>query len=215
MTSDNAIPRQLQDDVPGAPRDVTRLYFDTGTAFGAQHATPRTDESPSAARYLDWSDAQIDQAAEVGARNGDHLTIDAIEHVCGRYVAFEQREIAGAAKRLQLELQLAAAQGVASAWQRRAEALSAELVDERSERIRIAELHADQSALIRRMIDGDPPSLGAAFDRAAKAVTGMGAAELSAVIEEQTRRHPDDRFDDSDTEVVDVEELQPTPGGAS
>lgn len=80
-------------------------------------------------------------------------------------------------------------------------------------------LSAENLELRRRL------ALDLAFDRAAKAVTGQGAAQPGAEIEDQTRRYataaaPDDLFDDSgdpaasDTLVIDVEDLC-GPGGPS
>lgn len=103
MSSDNAIPVT-------ASRDVTRLYFDGGSAFGIPHAAPSTSVAPGRT----WDHAQLLSAAKAGAAGGQ-VHPDILAALCARYVD-----------------------------------LTAELVDEREESVRLARLHAQLS---RQMSD--------------------------------------------------------------
>lgn len=208
--SDNAIPITTTGD-------VTRLYFDGGSVFGAPHARPS----------ITWDDEQLLDAAHVGAAGRD-LHPDLVAALCARYVDMAQAEFAHQTA----ERQLAAAQGVASGLELRLADLQRELMGcrialdeernahqgtmfarefaedlyeaELAERNRVAALHAEVSARaaqlthslaqvslenlhLRHQLAGTTPvSVEIALDRAARAVTGMGAAELA----EQTLRFP-------------------------
>lgn len=190
MTSDNAIPR-LVDDVPGAPRTETQLYrFQPGR--------------PCAPPARECTDADLRQL--IADALGNHSDLFALlgspDHV---------RRILTFAKRIDLQLTSG----------------TAELVGERLEVRRLADLLIESSRLLvevqtlHRVISAENlklrrgASLDAAFDRAAKAVTGQSATELAAELEDQTLRYPaltdtDDRFDD--TEIADVEDLVPSGG---
>lgn len=166
MTSD-AIP-QLQPDVPSAPHDLTRTYFDNGQAFGSRQAAPR-DDVPPAPEPTSWTDARIAQAAEIGARFGVDLTVDAIEQVCRRYLA-----------------------------------LTAELVGERSEVVRLGRLLVDLSrqrmevARQHALLSAENLQLRRiARDRAEWAVVAQNTSEPEAA--ETLRWTLDD-----DTKVVDM-----------
>jgi hypothetical protein len=265
MTSDNAIP--IQTDIPGTARDVTRLYFDGGSAFGRPHARPST----AVASGRTWDDDQLLDAAHVGA-DGRDLHSDVLAALCRRYVDLaqgdnvralelqaatvrvqdaERRTQGAAAVRRLAEQQLAAAQGIAAALQRELLACQLALDEERNahqgtmfarefaedlhvaelaERNRVAGLHAEASARaaqlvhqlaqvsaenvqLRHQIAGTTPvGIEIALDRAARAVTGLGATELAVELERQVRQHPDERFDRSepdaaDTVVMAVEDL--------
>lgn len=257
MTSDNAIP--IQTDVPGAPRDVTRLYFDGGSAFGVQHAKPR----------LTWDDEQLLDAAHVGAAGRD-LHPDLVAALCVRYVDLAtaenireaelqtatvraldaERRLAAARKLIdervsaatgariaEVQAALTACQAALDAERQAhqgtmfARAFSDDLyVEELAERNRVARLHAEASARaaalvtqlalisaenvkLRHQIAGTTP-VAVALDRAARAVVGTGAEDLTAALNDQLRRYPtlDGRFDRSepdaaDTVVMAVEDL--------
>lgn len=192
MTSDNAIPR-LVDDVPGAPRTETQLYrFQPGR--------------PCAPPARDCTDGDLRQL--IADALGNHSDLLALlgspDHV---------RRILALANRLDLQLAARSAELVGE----RLEVLRLAGLHRESSRllVEVQTLHrvisAENIELRRRA------SLDSAFDRAAKAVTGRSAAELAVELEDQTLRYPaltdtDDRFDD--TEVADVEDPVPT-GGAS
>jgi multidrug efflux pump subunit AcrA (membrane-fusion protein) len=189
MTSDNAIP-------VATTGDVTRIYFDGGSAFGVPHARPST----TASTQRTWDDEQLLDAAYVGSR-GRALHPDLLAALCARYIDMVQ----GAAA---MELRLSAT--------------VAELVGERTELNRVAALHAEASvqlALVTRQRDQaqyertlalhqragtTPAGIAAALDRAARAVTGMGTAELTAELDRQVRQRPDDRFDRSEPDAADT-----------
>jgi hypothetical protein len=152
MTSDNAIPITTTGD-------VTRLYFDGGSVFGAPHARPS----------ITWDDEQLLDAAHVGAAGRD-LHPDLVAALCARYVDMAQAELeipTAVARVRTAERQLAAAQGVAAGLQRELEGCRIALDEERNahqgtmfarelaedlyvaemaERNRVAALHAEVSA---------------------------------------------------------------------
>lgn len=198
-----AIP-ELTEDVPGAPRDVTRNYFDTRSAFGARHARPAT--GPTVDRI--WSDDELLDAAHVGAEERD-LHLDLLSALCRRYVDLVQDDTSAADEMRLLRQRIATVQGIAAA-------LSSELTGERLERNRLAELHAEASKRLaevvklharlsvenvhlRHQLAGTTPvSVEIALDRSAREAAGSGA---------EVRRYPiDARFDDGGegTEVVDL-----------
>lgn len=212
--SDNVIP-------VAAVGDTTRLYFDGGSAFGRPHARPSTTVSTQRT----WDDEQLLDAAHLGA-DGRDLHSDLIVALCTRYVDLavaeniREADLQAATVRAQdAERQLAIAQGVAAGLELRLAAIAAELAGERAERNRLAALHAEASerlALVTRQRDQaqyertlalhdragtTPAGIAAALDRAARAVTGMGAAELTVELDRQAT---DERFDRSDVDPADT-----------
>ena len=91
-----------------------------------------------------------------------------------------------------------------------------ELAAERRVRGELIDQHAQlsrENVKLRHQLAGTTPvAVQIAFDRAARAVTGQSAADLTAHLNDQLRRYPDQAFDDSDvaTEVVALED---TAGG--
>ncbi len=171
MTPATGIPLPLPD--PERSRVDTRLYFDAGAVFGHRHARPSTAETQERA----WDDEQLLEAARTG---GGNLHPDLLTALCRRYVDLVQ----GGDEARVLRQQLAAAQAVAAAQVKRADALTAELVGERAERQRMADLHASacerlawaqhhhaqvsyENAHLRHQIDGTTPvGVAIALDRA-------------------------------------------------
>lgn len=148
---------------------ATRVYYGRPTA-------PAIDESALVGRYLGWSEEMIEQAAEVGARNGDDLGAAAVEAVCKALIELGARH----SDRLQLAEQLRVAA--------------------ETERNRLAALHARvslENVQLRHQIAGTTPvAIDVAIDRAARAITGKSAVELNAYLDAQ--------FDVTDTTVVDT-----------
>lgn len=139
---------------PDGPRTETLAYFADGRAFGSPLAAPAIDESPGVARHLGWSDAQIHQAAEIGERDGDDLSVEAIEQVCRRLNQLLQAD----AELDALRRQLSVLHGVGSALLHRI----ALLVKERDQ-ARIENIH------LRHQIAGTTPvDVQLALDQAAR-----------------------------------------------
>lgn len=262
MTSDNAIPITTTGD-------ITRLYFDGGSAFGVPHARPLIAVAPDQT----WDDEQLLDAAHLGA-DGRDLHPDLIAALCTKYVDLATAEnireadiqaatvrAQEAEKRLDTERnladvrrdQLAVAQGIAAGLQERVDTLQSELmgcqialdeernahqgtmfarefaedmhVAELAERNRVAALHAEASAraaalthqlaqvsaenvyLRHRLAGTTPVGIAAALDRAARAVTGMGSAELAVALDRVDERFDRSEPDAADTVVMAVEDL--------
>lgn len=123
----------LQPDVPGAPQEVTRIYFSDGAEFGHRHARPAT--SPTADRT--WDDEQLLDAAHVGAQGRD-LHPDLLAALCQRYMDFVQGEATRAEALLKMQIR-------AELAERKAALIDRELCAERSERNRLAGLNAGLS----------------------------------------------------------------------
>lgn len=105
---------------------TTNLYFKDGSSFGSPHAKPTTRETADRT----FSSEDIDRAAFAGSAGLD-VHPDLLAAMCTRYLDLAQNESA-------LSSSLRVAQGVAAARER-------ELVAERLECERLAELHRGMS----------------------------------------------------------------------
>jgi hypothetical protein len=178
-----AIPQLLG---PELPRTETMAYRDD-VAFGSPRAQPMTRVQ----YHVEWTDEQVLDAAQDGAAEAGSLDHVEVATVCQAYLELRERVDA---------LERATAQAIA--LRECAEA----------ERVRLARLHARVSAEnvhLRHQIAGTTPvSVEIALDRAARAITGKPAAELTAELNDRIHSHrrvPEANSDfGDDTVVVDL-----------
>lgn len=207
MTAARDLPR-LYGPLPGAPRTETAVYFADATAFGSPHARPAP---PPADDFGDDPEAGIAVGSgPVVAPSSPQLQI-----------------VQGIAAALQAELDQVRRALLAESEAREAAEFSRDLETElRHAAESRCELLADDAAQLRAQCAAMRDDVAAttvdavriALDRAARAIKGLSAAELTTQLDDETQRwpdSPDEMFDasdiDCDTVVVDTEHLA---GGA-